>query len=78
MKANPLHWACFKNHLDIFYVLIKTGLHWQDIDSCGNNSVMLTAAGNAVPIFQAFLQYGVDLDCTNSLGHKVKDLTTNL
>lgn len=48
MKPNPLHWACFKGHLEIFYLLIKTGLHWQDIDSCGNNSVMLSAAGNAV------------------------------
>ena len=48
MKPNPLHWACFKDHLDIFSLLIKTGLHWQDVDSCGNNSVMLSAAGNAV------------------------------
>ena len=77
MKPNPLHWACFKNHVDVFYLLIKTGLHWEDVDSCGNNSVMLAAAGNAVPIFKGFLQYGVDLDFKNSRGHAVKDLTTN-
>lgn len=56
---------------------MKNGLHWQDIDSCGNNSVMLAAAGNSVPIFKAFLQYGVSIDCYNTRGHTVKDLTTN-
>lgn len=38
---------------------------------------MLAAAGNSVNIFKAFLQYGVDIDCKNSRGHTVKDLTTN-
>ena len=59
-------WACFKGHLDVFQVLVKTGLHWEDVDSCGNNSVMLAAAGNSIEIFKAFLQWGVDLDCKNS------------
>lgn len=77
MKPNPLHWACFKGHLDVFFVLVKTGLHWEDVDSCGNNSVMLSASGNSLMIFKAFLQLGVDLDCKNSRGHTVKDLTTS-
>lgn len=77
MKPNPLHWACFKNNLEVFYILIKTGLHWEDIDSCGNNSVMLAASGGAVEIFKAFLQLGVSIDCYNTRGHTVKDLTTN-
>ena len=77
MKPNPLHWACFKNHQEIFFTLIKNGVHWQDVDSCGNNSVMLAASGNAVEIFKAFLQLGVSLDCYNTRGHTVKDLTTN-
>lgn len=38
---------------------------------------MLSAAGNAVNIFKKFLQCGVLLDCRNSRGHTVKDLTTN-
>ena len=77
MKAHPLHWACFKGNTEIFYILIKNGLHWEDVDSCGNNSVMLSAAGNSVNIFKAFLQLGVSLDCYNNRGHTVKDLTTN-
>ena len=77
MKPNPLHWACFKGNLEIFYLLIKAGLHWEDIDSSGNNSVMLAAAGGAVEIFKGFLQLGVGLDCYNTRGHTVKDLTTN-
>lgn len=52
-------------------------MHWEDVDSCGNNSVMLSAAGNAPEIFKKFLQFGVLLDCKNSRGHTVKDLTTN-
>jgi ankyrin repeat protein len=77
MKPNPLHWACFKGHLEVFYTLIKAGLHWEDVDSCGNNSVMLAAAGGALPIFKSFLQIGVPIDCHNTRGHTVKDLTTN-
>ena len=77
MKPNPLHWACFKGHTDVFQVLIKAGVHWQDVDSCGNNSVMLAAAGNSVEIFKKFLQLGVDIDIKNSRGHTVKDLTTS-
>ena len=38
---------------------------------------MLAAAGNSVPIFKAFLQYGVSIGCYNTRGHTVKDLTTN-
>lgn len=38
---------------------------------------MLAVAGNAVEIFRAFLQLGVPLDCHNTRGHTVKDLTTN-
>jgi hypothetical protein len=38
---------------------------------------MLAAAGGAVDIFKAFLQLGVPLDCYNTRGHTVKDLTTN-
>jgi ankyrin repeat protein len=77
MRPNPLHWACFKGHLPIVQLLIKTGVHWEDIDSCGNNSVMLAAAGNFPDIFKKFLQFGVLLDCKNSRGHSVKDLTTH-
>ena len=47
LRANPLHWASFKNHLDIVEILLKNGFHWEDVDSSGNNSVMLSAAGAA-------------------------------
>ena len=58
-------------------LLIKAGLHWEDIDSCGNNSVMLSASGNFPEIFKKFLQLGVLLECKNSRGHSVRDLTTH-
>lgn len=77
MRPNPLHWACFKGHLHIVQLLIKAGVHWEDIDSCGNNSVMLAAAGNFPDIFKKFLQLGVLLECKNSRGHAAKDLTTH-
>jgi ankyrin repeat protein len=77
MRPNPLHWACFKGNLQIVQLLLKAGVHWEDIDSCGNNSVMLAAAGNFPDIFKKFLQFGVNLDCRNSRGHSAKDLTTH-
>lgn len=38
---------------------------------------MLSAAGGAIDIFKGFLQIGVPLDCYNTRGHSVKDLSTN-
>ena len=77
IRPNPLHWASFKGWLEIVQLLVKAGLHWEDIDSCGNNSVMLAAAGNFPDIFKKFLQLGVLLECKNSRGHSVRDLTTH-
>lgn len=77
IRPNPLHWASFKGHLDIMQLLIKTGLHWEDIDNFGNNSVMLTASSNFPDIFKKYLQIGVLLECKNSRGHTAKDLTTH-
>ena len=77
IRPNPLHWASFKGHVDIVQLLIKAGLHWEDIDSCGNNSVMLAASANFPEIFKKYLQVGVLLDCKNSRGHTAKDLTTH-
>lgn len=57
-------------------ILLKAGLHWEDVDCSGNNSVMLAAAGAATEIFKVFLQYGVTLENKNSRGHTAKDLTT--
>lgn len=72
-----MHWASFKGHLDIVQLLIKTGLHWEDIDNFGNNSVMLAASGNFPDVFKKYLQIGVLLDCKNARGHTAKDLTTH-
>jgi ankyrin repeat protein len=62
MRPNPLHWASFKNHIDVVELLLKTGFHWEDVDGSGNNSVMLSAAGSAPEIFKVYLQYGVSLE----------------
>lgn len=77
IRPNPLHWASFKGHINIMQLLVKTGLHWEDIDNFGNNSVMLSASGNFPDIFKKYLQIGVLLDCKNSRGHTAKDLTTH-
>jgi ankyrin repeat protein len=55
---------------------LKSGFHWEDIDSSGNNSVMLAAAGASIEAFKIFLQFGVNIDNKNSRGHTAKDLTT--
>ena len=77
VRANPLQWACFKGHTEIFLLLLKGGLHWEDVDQFGNNSVNISAAGNNVEIFKLFLQYGVLTNIKNSRGHSVRELSTN-
>jgi hypothetical protein len=77
VRANPLQWACFKGHTEIFLLLLKAGLHWEDVDQFGNNSVNISAAGNNVEIFKLLLQYGVLTNIKNSRGHSVKELSTN-
>lgn len=58
-------------------LLLKAGLHWEDVDQFGNNSVNLCAAGNHANIFKLFLQYGVQPNVKNSRGHSVKELSTD-
>lgn len=72
VRPTPLQWACFKGHFDIFLLLLKAGLHWEDVDPFGNNSVNLCAAGNHPEIFKIFLQYGVLVNVKNSRGHVVR------
>ena len=42
---SPLHWACFKGHEMIVYLLLAAGFSTLDVDHCGNNARHL-AAGN--------------------------------
>ena len=56
---------------------MKAGLHWEDVDQFGNNSVNLSAAGNHIDIFKSLLQYGVLVNVKNARGHSVIELSTN-
>jgi ankyrin repeat protein len=75
-KPTPLQWASYKGHLQIFWLLLKAGMKWEDVDSFGNNSVNLAAAGGNIKVFESLLQLGVSLTIKNSRGHSCADLST--
>jgi hypothetical protein len=77
-KPTPLQWAAFKGYLQIVWLLLKAGLRWEDVDSFGNNTINLAAAGGHLRIFECILQVGVNLNIRNSRGHCCLDLSTTL
>ncbi len=48
---SPLHWACYKGHDEIVWVLLKYGYSALDVDDCGNNSLHLAAGKISIYLY---------------------------
>lgn len=75
-KYTPLHWASYKGHIRIVWMLLKEGLSPLDIDVFGNTAVHQAAASGNLAVLECYLSRGVDIEVKNSRGHTAYDLAT--
>ena len=76
-RYTPLHWASYKGHFRIVWMLIKEGLSPLDIDIYGNTAVHQAAASGSLQVFECYLSQGVDVEMKNARGHTSYDLASN-
>jgi hypothetical protein len=76
-RYTPLHWASYKSHYRIVWILLKEGLSPLDIDVFGNTAVHQAAAAGSIQVLQWYLSRGVDMELKNARGHTAFDLATN-
>jgi ankyrin repeat protein len=51
-RYTPLHWASYKSHYRIVWILLKEGLSPLDIDVFGNTAVHQAAAAGSIQVLQ--------------------------
>ncbi len=73
-RYTPLHWASYKGHYRIVWLLLKDGMSPLKIDQYGNNAVHQAAASGSKRVLECFLSRGVDVEKKNARGHTPLDM----
>ncbi|KAF4658429.1 Ankyrin repeat and SOCS box protein 12 [Perkinsus chesapeaki] len=76
VKHTPLHWAAFKGHLNVVWLLLKDGMSPHEVDQLGNTVLHQAAAGGSVQVVSCLLAQGCDLMAKNDRGHHPLALCT--
>jgi len=73
-----MHWASFKGHYKVVWLLLQAGMSPLEIDMHGNTSVH-QAASNAesLRVLKCFMSRGCDIAMKNARGHTPLDLATD-
>jgi len=75
-KHSPLHWAAFKGHLKVLWLLLKQDLSHHEKDQIGNTALHQAAAGGAFECTKCLLSQGADVSAKNDRGHTPWQLCT--
>lgn len=75
-RYTPLHWASYKNHINVVWILLKNNVSIKEIDNHGNQAVHHAAAIADPAILKCFMSKGVDINLKNARGHEPIDLAT--
>ena len=65
-KYTPLHWAAYKGHMRVVWILLKCQMLPSKEDMHGNNAVHQAAASGSVKVLKCFMSKGCDLFSENS------------
>jgi len=61
-RYTPLHWASYKGHIKVVWILLKKGISPDiNIDMYGNTAIHQAAAAGKLDVMKCFLAYGIDI-----------------
>jgi len=77
-KHSPLHWAAFKGHLKVLWLLMAPphSLSHHEKDAIGNTALHQAAAGGSLECAKCLMAQGVDVFAKNDRGHTPYALCT--
>lgn len=77
-KHSPLHWAAFKGHLKVLWLLMSPpqSLSHREKDAIGNTPLHQAAAGGNLECAKCLMAQGVDVFAKNDRGHTPYALCT--
>jgi len=77
-KHSPLHWAAFKGHLKVLWLLMAPpqNLSHHERDAIGNTPLHQAAAGGSLECAKCLMAQGVDVFAKNDRGHTPYALCT--
>jgi len=70
-KHSPLHWAAFKGHVKVLWLLMAPphSLSHHEKDAIGNTALHQAAAGGSIECTKCLMAQGVDVFAKNDRGH---------
>ena len=54
-RYTPLHWACYKGHYKVVWILLKHDSNVSDFDMYGNNAIHQAAAAGQIEVLKSFM-----------------------
>lgn len=72
----PLHWAAYKGHLRIAWLLLEKGYSPNDVDIVSNTPLHLAASNGHVHVVSCLLEDGADPKAKNSFRNTALDVST--
>mmetsp|Transcript_17727 Transcript_17727/g.41591 ORF Transcript_17727/g.41591 Transcript_17727/m.41591 type:complete len:537 (-) Transcript_17727:129-1739(-) len=73
----PLHWAAFKGHQRIVWLLLQAGYAPNDVDEVGNTALHLAAANSHIASVRTLLDSGAVPHVRNAFQNRPVDLATS-
>ena len=76
VKNTPLHWASFKGHHRVVWMLLCAGFSVGDVDDVGNTALHLASANSHAATVKMLLDNGANAHTRNIFSNTAKDVAT--